>query len=315
MADRDAFLQAHSRDPDVNVASIADNCRFEERASPARWAVLDDVIAGRGGHAGPGNWDDWLDGAELYYQQRCAVARSEVPEAFADANSAAWLTGIEENQTLVRVENLGRALGDAGYTLDELSEFHARSQAGDNDAAMAVREFVDILNLRRDARPAFAAFYDEVRDEAESDDWPHELRDRLGLGHYPVTHGASVPVAMMTYSAADVLREARRQSLPAACAVPTVLDGGMHAYYFPSPRQQPFGATMHLCLDHAEILTAEVLHCRIDYSPGHIRRIGRITQDHGLGGSSLRDARDWHLVALQVASARDDFGELFEGRA
>ena len=68
---------------------------------------------------------------------------------------------------------------------------------------MTPRIFFDAWNQRRDARSAFAAFYDEVQQEADDADWPHALRDRLGLGHYGRTGGAPLPVALMRYPLAE----------------------------------------------------------------------------------------------------------------
>ena len=315
MANHHDFLHARSRDGDADVASVADNCRFEERASPERWAVFNDMIERVTGSLGLTDWGEWCAAGILYRDGRSVVPTSHVPDAFLRLNGDAWLADLEENQTLVRVENLGRPLQSSGYSLGDLDGLVDRSRTGDRDAAMAVAEFIEAWNSRRDARPTFAAFYDEVRTEAESVDWPHQLRDRLGLGHHGPGGGISVPVALMTYSAAEVFAAARARAVPAAFAVPTVLDDGLHPYYFPSPREQPFGAALHLDLDHALVLTAEVLHCRIDYAPRHIRRLGRITRSHGLHDDALRQARDRHLGALRDESGRDDFGELFERRS
>ena len=56
-----------------------------------------------------------------------------------------------------------------------------------------------------------------------------------GLGHYG--GGAELPVALMRYSLADVLSAQASRQLSAACALPTVLDGGMHEFFFPVPRE------------------------------------------------------------------------------
>ena len=315
MANHHDFLHDHSRDGDTDVASVADNCRFEERASPERWAVFDDMIEQATGSLGLTDWGEWCAAGTLYRDGRSAVPTSGVPDAFLELNDDAWLGGIEENQTLVRVENLGRPLRSSDLSLDDLTRLVDESRTGDSDAAVAVAEFVVAWNSRRDARPTFAAFYDEVRTEAESVDWPHQLRDRLGLGHHGSEGGTSVPVALMTYSAAEVFAAARARAVPTAFAVPTVLDDGMHPYYFPSPREQAFGAALHLDIEHALVLTAEVIHHRIDYAPRHIQSLGRITRPHGLHDDDLRKARDLHLVALRDENGRDDFGELLENRS
>ena len=144
-------------------------------------------------------------------------------------------------------------------------------------------------------------------------DWPHALRDRLGLGHYGATDGAPMPIALMRYSLEDVLAA---QEPPAACAValPTVLDGGMHEFFFPAPRDHAYGATVHLVPVQADTLTAEVVHCRIEYEQRHIYRLGEISRPAQLDDAQLREARDLHLYALREACGRDDFGEPLEGR-
>ena len=169
-------------------------------------------------------------------------------------------------------------------------------------------------NQGRDARPTFAAFYDEVSREADHDDWPHALRDRLGLGHYGYAGDVPLPVALMRYPLADVFSSQARQRLTIACAAPTVLDDGMHEFFFPVPRQRSYGATVHLLPDQADILTAEIVHCRIEYKRDHLWRLGKITRPHQLDHAHLREARDLHLIALQEACSRRDFGEPLEGR-
>ena len=88
----------------------------------------------------------------------------------------------------------------------------------------------------------------------------------------------------------------------------------MHQFFFPVPREHPYGVTVHLLPDRADTLTAEIVHCRIDYRREHLYRLGTITRPHRLDDGQLREARDLHLLALQVECVRDDFGEMFEGR-
>ena len=118
----------------------------------------------------------------------------------------------------------------------------------------------------------------------------------------------------MRYPLADVYSAQAQQQLSSACALPTVLDGGMHQFFFPVPREHPYGATVHLQPGRADTLTAEIVHCRIDYRREHLYRLGTIMRPHRLDDSQLREARDLHLLALQEACDRNDFGEFFEGR-
>ena len=257
------------------------------------------------------DWQDWTEANQLHLDQKCNVASTSVPDAFLEINRAAWLSSIADNQTLVRIEALPRALMSSALNIETLDELLQRS---DSDADRALRSFFEAWNQRRDARPAFAAFYDEVKQEADDADWPHALRDRLGLGHYGYPGSAPLPVALMRYPLADVLSSQTHQQLAIACSVPTVLDGGMHEFFFPVPRQHSYGTTVHLLPGQADILTAEIVHCRIDYSRDHLYRLGEITHPHQLNDDQLCEARDLHLIALREECDRPDFGELLEGR-
>ena len=309
------FLQRSSRSRDTIEAAVADNCRFDERAGVDRWRQFEGLLSGLVPDRGAVGWHDWTEADRLHLDRYCNVPRPSVPDAFLEINRSAWLDGLSDNQSLVRIEALNRPLQDRGLDLDGLKDLLQRADSGDGDAGRAVRSFLEAWNQRRDARPAFAAFYDEVQQESDDDDWPHALRDRLGLGHYGHAGDAPLPVALMRYPLADVYSAQTPQPQPSsACALPTVLDGGMHPFFFPVPREHPYGATVHLQPDRADTLAAEILHCRIDYRREHLYRLGTITRPHQLNGSQLREARDLHLLALREACGREDFGEAFEGR-
>ena len=290
------------------VAAAADNCRFDERAGVERWKAFEALLSANGAKT----WEDWDETYQLHLGQRCNVSRPAIPDAFLEANRGAWLSGLSENQSLVRIEDFGRALQASNLGLERFRDLLQRADEHDGDASQAVRRFFAAWNQRRDARPAFAAFWDEVQDELEDADWPHALRDRLGLGHYGHREGQPQPIALMRYSVSDVLASKKEGS--AALALPTFLDGGMHEFFFPVPREHPFGATVHLVPDRADTLTAEVMHCRIDYERHHLYRLGEITRPNRPVNERLREARDLHLYALQEACGRDDFGEPMEGR-
>lgn len=309
------FLQRQSRSAEAVVAAVADNCRFDERTGDARWQRFDAMLSRMTAGPDVSDWRDWAEANQSYLDLHCHVATTTVPDAFLPINRDAWLDGLAENQSVVRMEVLTRPLQTSGISLDKLEERLERADSGDADADHAARRFFEAWNQRRDARPTFAAFYDEVRQEADDDDWPHALRDRLGLGHYGYEDGAPLAVALMRYSLEEVFSARESRGLPVACALPTVLDGGMHEFFFPVPRENPYGATLYLAPRQADTLTAEIVHCRIDYKREHLWRLGRITRPHPLhGDDKLHEARDLHLLALQVECEREDFGEPFEGR-
>ena len=303
------LLTRASRSADAVIAAVADNCRFDERASEERWREFE-VMLPTSPTGEAIDWQDWAETYQLHLQRRFMVQRPSVPDAFLAANRGAWLETLSEDQSLVRIEALNRPLQRSALEFPELEELLQRA---DDDAMQVVRFFLSAWNQRRDARPAFAAFADEVQAEMEDEDWPHALRNRLGLGHYSATDDAPLPIALMRYSLKDVLA-AQTPAIASAVALPTVLDGGMHEFFFPAPRDHPYGATVHLVPDLADMLTAEVVHCRIDYEQHHIYRLGEISRPARMGDAQLREARDLHLYALREASRRDDFGEPLEGR-
>jgi hypothetical protein len=314
-----AFLDRTARSADAEEAAVADNCRFEERASDQRWAQFEKYLPHD--DVDTMTWEDWAEAQDLYIKNRFKVSSRSKPDAFLEVNRQAWKKGMATNKDLVRFEHLGFPLNgmwDDGRTLEEklenLRDLLVRADSGNYDAEKSVAEFLEHWSSVRDNRPSFAAFYDEVQEECENDDWPHALRDRLGLGHYSGHPDSLIPVALMRYSLKEVLEAQKAGKIPSACALPTVLDNGMHEYFFPVPVSYPFGATMHLDPSKADMLTAEILHCRIEYERRHLFKVGFISKPHNRRGDALRKSRDLHLTALRLATDRYDFGEELLGR-
>lgn len=252
----------------------------------------------------------------LNYQDKITVPSNSIPESFLDINQPAWLKNITTNRDVVRIEDLRLFFDKANLDFETLQRLITNKDTHRDELALLITK-IDIWNQIRDARPAFFAFYDEVQTEADHGDWQHQLRDRLGLGHYypyPSEGNESIPVALMRYSLDDVVALGSQRNIPNAFALPTVLDGGMHEYFFPVPQFYPFGATVHLAHDQSDQLTAEALHYRIDYQPDHLIKIGWINRPHRVKNKSLRYARDLHLLALREEANRNDFGEMMENR-
>jgi hypothetical protein len=298
------FLIQLSRSSNAIEVAVADNCRFDERVAMVRWDKFEANL--------PENpdWADWNQTNQDSFDGQFAVPRTSVPDSFLEINEIAWLQGIETNRSLVRLEHLSNLLNAANLTFDQLLELLNNKNNAENQSKL--KQVIDDWNGVRDGRPMFAAFYDEVQTEADHADWQHQLRDRLGLGHYGSDRGVSLPVALMGYSL-DVVVSASSK-IPTPFALPTVLDGGMHEFYFPVPKLHPYGATLHLAPNQADSLTAEILHYRIDYQVEHLWKIGWITRPHNVENDDLRSARDLHLLALQEATNRADFGETMVGR-
>ena len=314
------FLMQLSRSSVGVEAAVADNCRFDERADPQRWEAFAAGLP-RNDHENL-TWDDWAEADTLHRQKRLAVPSTSVPDALLEINKPAWLSNLAPEQILVRLEALEWPLAKL-WNIDFSSFDKLHQTATSNpDSSAALRQLLSEWNRQRDNRPLFAAFLDEIKDDLESADWPHQMRDRLGLGHYSPSLGDKIPVALMRYSLREVFDFQTAQKLPNACALPTVLDGGMHEYFFPVPKAHPYGATLHLAPNKADLLTAEIIHCRIDYQVKHLWKLGWIEKPHALVAgdeatrfANLRVARDLHLMQLRIDGERDDFAEEMEGRS
>lgn len=315
----DQFLQQLSRSTLVDEAAVADNCRFDERADNQRWQVFADLLP-HDEHARI-SLGDWGEADKLHYDKRVRAISNSTPDAFLEINHSAWLDDLVPEQELVRLETLDWLLASVWNTDFDTFKTLLEAPKSQHDAQRTLHQYFDDWNGKRDNRPAFAAFLDEVQDDANDADWPHQMRDRLGLGHHSPEHGTKIPVALMRYSLQEALNAKARKSLPTACALPTVLDGGMHPYFFPVPREHAYGATLHLSDGRADQLTAEIVHCRIDYQPKHLWKPGWIERPHDFRAKSpdrdarLRRARDLHLLQLRIACEREDFGEELVGRS
>ena len=134
----------------------------------------------------------------------------------------------------------------------------------------------NIWNAKRDKRPLFATTELEVEDiiNGGTPDWAERLRDRLGLGHYsPGSASGPIEVILMRYTVQEVSDSLAGNGHP---AIPTVLDGDMSHYFYPSPNPDPekaenpyYGHTVNLApvTDEGDYsMGVELLHPRIEYN-------------------------------------------------
>jgi hypothetical protein len=296
----DAKLQnaiASWRNPkDVKERSAADNIWFEQRVSPARQRAFENEAIGaadptslRKAHAD-------------YWSEFVRVDEGDIPHTFEAALAPAELGAIDEMQKIIRIEGIARPLAKHGLTFERLRAAMINNETTVIDGFLATWNTSGI----RDGRPSFATFKDEVRDDLAKADWPSRLRDRLGLAHYDCANG-SIPIALMEYSVAEVSNAANLAGLSAFTA-PTVLDSGPWPFFFPAPSELSCGRTMPLYeVQDDKDLLAEILHFRIAYKHEHLVRIDEIRTPPS--AYELRGLRNHHLLALNVASGRDDYGE------
>ncbi|WP_372398025.1 hypothetical protein ABMY26_14830 [Azospirillum sp. HJ39] len=290
---------------------MADNLAFEERISPAR-------LSAYGAH--PALTPEWGEHHRAYVGAWINRSGMALPETFAPVNAPAHLDAVEDNQTIIRLEEIDWRLARKGIARADFQRWWevAKGIAAAppyevEEAREALEDFVEDWNGARDNRPIFAGFADEVGGELAATDWADRLRDRWGLGHHDPAGGRPITVLLMRYPVSFVRRHAVDPSA-APFARPTVLDGPLNDCFFPAPGELPFGRTLDLqsdsgCARHV----AEILHQRIDYRVSHIDRLGAIRQARPSGatiaGYSLKARRNEHLFCLRYHSGRHDFGQ------
>lgn len=307
MFDIDSAILEFRASGKTDLHAMADNLAFEECLSPARRS---DYLA----HPSPPK-PGWKAHHAAYVRTRIECSgRGRLPDSFQGNNALAHLGALDGKQELVRLESIDWVLADLGIGRADFQKWFEidrgigpASPDEKEEARTGLDEFIEFWNQRRDNRPSFAAFADELVGEMASVDWADLIRDRLGLGHYAPLPGSGITVLRMRYPVSYVQKNAMDRSA-ALFVRPIALDGGLNPWFFPAPRGLEFGRTLDLqkdedCARHI----AEILHQRIDYRVSHIDRLGEIRR--ALPGHSLRERRNQHLFCLQLHSDRHDFGQ------
>lgn len=301
------------------------NFRWERGVSEARAAEYHAYVGDAATHK------DWKAEHKGYLGSFVHVAK-DLPrsaESFMDVNAPAHLNGLD-NTFLLRLESLEglfntplvSAIAHAFWQRFFRSQKDLRKdKLSDADEALRA-EFTRQWNTHRtQARPLFATFLNEFGGDIAAlakEDWPHLLRDRLGLTHWPSTAGKPLPVALMCYTVNEV-REARllaaKKGAVAGFARPTVLDNEMSPAFIPAPLLpggESYGYTLDLGATAVPAaFTPELLTFPLDYQPRHLKALGFITREHALhSDDALLAARNRHVQGLQELLGCADFGEV-----
>jgi hypothetical protein len=291
---RNSTLNTWRTDGSPCQRASADNMWFEERVSPARWQHFESIAPDMPSPAALAAWQ----------QDYCATyVQTDNPDTFRDDLRPARLVPglLDTYQRIARLERVpATLLNEVGLTFDDL--IRAFDQA--NHAVLDA--FLLRWKVRRDGRPAFATWKDELIDELRFPDWPDRIRDRLGLAHHNPDGSGSIPVILMVYDVASVLRSAADHGIRDGIVSPTVLDSPPWPWFFPSPAGLAYGRTMSLSADSTQLL-AEFLHVGMTYTRGHIARLGEIKRP--VGSVDMRGLRNHHLATVRAAAHRPDFGE------
>jgi hypothetical protein len=237
--------------------------------------------------------------------------------------------------TVLRIESLEGAITLSGTSLSvpeierRVHELHTGTADKQRAADRVLSHFVDDWNAKRDRRPQFATNLVGVQDLVPDDPWSgtdcswvSDLRDHLGLGAYvPKASGEPFPVLIMVYPLAEVTTGCR-SAWDGRVAVPTVLDGDLFEYFFPSPiapdptaagEHYPVGRTLNLSAgldsnDYGDSMGTEFLHPCFNYRPQHCWVVGYIDR-HLAADLSLPERRGCHLEWIRLWAEHAAFGE------
>jgi hypothetical protein len=270
----------------------------------------------------PAGWDSpwWLQTFGNHFNVNIALPARRALEVttFAGENGDNHLP-LESHQDVVRLESL-RGLhnvypGDFASLAELASELRAlvesrqpgKSGSFSDDRRSRLALWLDELNLRRDARPAFAAPFGEVEPLLANADWPTHLRNVLGLSHLWGTPSQPLLVILCRYNLSRVERAARKAKTAAWAAVPTVLEAGSQrgpgTAFFPFPKAAGavnpfgFGVTVSLSPTNGLDYKSELLHFRLDYKLDDFAMVGEVTDE--VNDDQLQAARQRHFDFLE----------------
>ena len=197
----------------------AANFRWERAVSDGRAAEYGNAVDEVNSHR------DWR-AEHKGYLDTCVQVPKDLPrsaECFMAINSDAHLNEQLDDTYLLRLESFEN-LFEQRLTADSADQFWQRFfnsqkdlrklKLSDSDEALRTA-FCDQWNQQRiQTRPLFATFLNEFGGKLDTlctQDWPHILRDRLGLTRLPSSADKPVPVALMCYSV-EVVRRARQSA-------------------------------------------------------------------------------------------------------
>jgi len=313
------FLRGTARTPVLEESAPAVNFLLEERLPMTREQAF---LTEKPGPALSG-WDipSWWQTFGNHYSEKVALPlrRALGISTFAAVNQDNHLPREESHQDVVRLESL-RALhqlypGDfdsPSHLATELRMLIRSRQPREADVISdeqlsRLTSWVEGLNGRRDARPAFAAPFGEVERILAADDWATQLRNVLGLAHLGGSPSKPLLVVLCRYNLARVERAARKAKVKAWAAIPTVLDAGgvsgPAAAFFPFPKDAAdinpfgFGVTVSLARDGGLNFKSELLHFKLDYTLDDFAMVGELTDE--VTDAQLATARQRHFDLLE----------------
>lgn len=277
---------------------------------------------------------DWQAEHKSYLSAQVHIAKDlpRCAESFSARNNLAHLNENLDNAHLLRLEALdglfnqplvARIANDFWQRFYRYPKDLRKPNLSEADEALRT-EFTDQWNKHRtQARPLFATFLNAFGGDLSAltkQDWPHLLRDRLGLTHWPREADKPLPVALICYTV-DEVRQARlsagKKGADASFSRPTVLDAEFSPAFIAAPLRpggESYGYTLDLAnagVPDADALTPELLTFPIEYLPHHIKALGFITRPHDFQeAEAYLPARNRHVQGLRALPGCAAFGEV-----
>lgn len=278
---------------------------------------------------------DWQAEHKSYLSTSVHIAKDlpRCAESFMARNSLAHLNENLDNTYLLRLEALDGLFNQP--LVSEMAnrfwlrfyrypkDLGANAKLSDEDQALR-EEFTKQWNAHRtQARPLFATFLNAFGGNLPAlikKDWPHLLRDRLGLTHWPREADKPLPVALVCYTVEEVCQArllAGKKGADASFSRPTVLDAEFSPAFIPAPLRpggESYGYTLDLAnagIPDADALTPELLTFPLEYKPEHIKALGFITKPHAFQkDDAYLPARNRHVQGLRTLPGCEAFGEV-----
>jgi hypothetical protein len=212
-------LDLWAKDPDLRQRACAHNIAFDERLAGSRGDFFEAMTTGFG--IAP---DGLRRRAIDYYRDYVRVSRG-IPHTFLDLNASAGITAVARDLDLIRIEDLRDPLDKTGVDAVRLADAIGKH---DKTSRALLDWFCEQWNTRPDIRRnprCFSALKDECLFEISASDWPELLRNKFGLDHFDGSRSGPIFVALMEFTAGDVLDEAATiAGLKFAFSIPTALD-------------------------------------------------------------------------------------------
>jgi hypothetical protein len=307
-----------------NICLIPRNFLIEERLDPSRVKSYSDVVAS----ANPSSFGEWESVHKEYLGEHvfCGTRPSThdyryieranpgvCPETFRAATALFTFQETDFDTELIRVVQVSDINGLLDGRMEEeifsLGEQAVADPRRDNPARRQLSQIFAEVHERCDYRPVFAAFYEdflaELRDPT-STTWADELRDRLGLYHINQYQKEGLPrrVFLFQYKVRELpyhTGEADRRPL----AVPVVLDHRFSEAFCPAPPELDRGRVLNLKAGGSMEPAREVLHLFMPMRVENLVRVGKVNTPVP---TDLAQARNDHLIWLQLLADREDYG-------